>query len=303
MSTTFAYDVTALFYPKRPQGFQLCGYDTGSSGIAWTPAMWKANPGAVHVDQSQDTAILELWAASERHFDEVAHHLVSDVLDVESGAVPVGSPLVAAWAKGAQAAFAAGTRPGQRRPALYQSASNVTANVNALLAGGVDSGVGLWIAKWDGRTAADIAALEAAAGPFPVIGYQYADEGDFDADVFSTDWLDTVSGDGWVFGPVRRAKFEAGSSGDLGVSFYSPGTPQKLGVGDYEIAASLGDELGDQLEGFPAYIPKAKSSKQSYAGQFPAGLHGQKVTVGVRAIATNGSHAGPWVTAQLSAGS
>ena len=51
MSFTFARDVTALFYDKVPKDCLLCGYDTGSSGIAWTKAMWDAHPGAVHIDQ------------------------------------------------------------------------------------------------------------------------------------------------------------------------------------------------------------------------------------------------------------
>lgn len=290
MSFTFAYDVTGLFFSRAPQGFQLCGYDTGSDGVAWTPAMWAAHPGAVHIDQAQDTVVLDELAAG------AAHHLTSDVLDVERGAVPVGSPLVATWAQGAQAAYNSAVRPGQRMPALYQSASNVTLNVNALVKGGVTSGVGLWIAKWDGNTAADIAALAAAAGPFPVIGYQYADDGPYDADVFSTSWLDTVSGAGWVFGPCRNVTFRAGATTTFGVRGYSPGTPEKLGVGDYQIAVFEGTVFGKgtQVKGYPVYVPKGPTAAFDYTG------HGVKqgvpCTIGVRALSTTGDHAGPWVT-------
>jgi hypothetical protein len=300
VSFTFAYDVPGFNYAQAPQGFQLCGYDTGSGGVAWTPAMWAAHPGAVHIDQAPDTAVLEALEAPDWR-DGV--HATSDVLDVESGAVPVGSPLVAAWAKSALAAYAAGTRPGQRVPALYQSASNVTANVNALVAGGVTSGVGLWIAKWDGNKAADIAALAVASGPFPVIGFQYADLGNYDADVFSTSWLDTVSGAAWVFGPCRGVKFRGGATTTFGVTGYSPGTPEKLAVGDYEIACFEGTSFGHgaQVHGYPVSVPKGSSPAFSYTGH--GVKQGAPCTIGVRAVAANGGHAGPWVTGTVTPGS
>ncbi len=285
MSVTFAYDVTALFYDKVPQGRLLCGYDTGSSGIAWTPRMWAAHPGAVHIDQDPDTG----------------GDYTADALDVEVGAVPVGSPLVPQWAQRAQASFSKGTRPGQRRPVLYQSLSNVTANVNALVKGGVTSGVGLWIAKWDGSSTDDVLALAEAAGPFPVIGFQYSDAGEWDLDVFSTEWLDDVSGiNAWTFGPPRSVKVKAGATTTYSVTGLSPGTPAKQAVGKYEIVVCKGAKLGAVLQ--QNYVPKSTATSVfSYSGH---GLvKGQQYCVGVRAMAADGSHSSQWVTAVIKPGS
>ena len=278
MSFTLAYDCTAANYGRVPQGSQLCGYATGTPDIAWTAEMWAAHPGAVRIDQ--DPGALR--------------DITADVLDVEDGAVPVGSPLIVIWAKKAQAAFDSAKRPGQRRPVLYQSASNVTANVNALIKGGITSGVGLWIARWDGNLAADVAALAEAAGPFPVIGFQYADPGPYDADVFSTAWLSDVSGDGWTFGPCRGVAFRAGHV-TFAVSGYSPGLPEPEPVGKYQVACVKGSSLnGPNIDGYPQYIPKTASP---YFSQTFHGLaRPATYTAGVRAVAADGSHAGPWVT-------
>jgi hypothetical protein len=73
------------------------------------------------------------------------------------------------------------------------SRSQVTAVVNALVAGGVKGGVGLWIADW-GRTQAQAEAeVNAAAGPFPVIGVQYRNAGLYDVSVFSQDWIEEIA--------------------------------------------------------------------------------------------------------------
>lgn len=303
MSVTFAFDVPGFNFSQAPQGFQLCGYDTGSGGVAWMPSMWAAHPGSVHIDQAADTARLQAFLDAEYDPSDTvpANHVTSDVLDVENGAVPVGSPLTAAWARLAIAAFAAGTRPGQRRPVLYQSLSNVTPNVNALIAGGVTSGVGLWIAKWDGNSAADVIALAQASGPFPVIGFQFADDGPFDADVFSTTWLTTVSGGGWVFGPCRNVRIWGGATTTIGISGDSPGTPEPLGVGKYEFSVCEGSQFVTPAAGYPVYqVKNASSSQFSFTGH---GLRkGQLYTAGVRAIATDGGHSGPWVTGQVTPG-
>jgi hypothetical protein len=283
MSFVLAYDVPGFNFSRAPQGAQLCGYDTGSGGVAWTPAMWAAHPGAVHIDQSPGLGGL----------------YTSDVLDVERGAVPVGSAEIAAWVRGAQRAFDTAVRPGQRRPVLYQSASNVSANVNALVQHGITSGAGLWIARWDGNSAADIAALAAASGPFPVTGFQFEDDGPYDADVFSAAWLSDTSGDGWTFGPVRGAKFWPGKV-TFGVSGYSPGVPEPLGVGSYDIVACKGTSLGVVATRYE--LPKdIASSAFSYEGHGLA--RSTTYTIGVRAVAAGGSHAGPWVTGTITTGS
>lgn len=174
-----AYDVTGRFYSRVPAG-QRCGYDTGSGGIAWTADMWAANPGAVHIDQSPAVTAL---------------NETSDVLDYERGAATLAD--IAPWAKAAQASFARNTRPGQRHPAVYMSASAVTDVVNALIAGGISSGVSLWVANWNLTEAESVAAVLAGSGPFPVIGIQFTDTGGggtYDLDFFSVTWLSAQSG-------------------------------------------------------------------------------------------------------------
>ena len=143
--------------------------------VPWTAADWAAHPGAVRIDQ--DTA------ASDR---------TADVLDVETGAATIAE--CAPWAKSALADWRAGTRPGQRTPAIYASEASVTHVANALNAGGVTSGVGLWIANWNLDQAQAEALVTGASGPFPVIGVQFRDAGAYDVSVVSTAWLDAISG-------------------------------------------------------------------------------------------------------------
>ena len=68
--------------------------------------------------------------------------------------------------------------------------------MNALKAGGITSGIGLWVAHFGVSEADAIAAVADAAGPFPVIAFQYSDQGGggtYDLDVFSVPWLNAVS--------------------------------------------------------------------------------------------------------------
>jgi hypothetical protein len=283
MSFTLAFDVTAANYASAPKNYQLAGYDTGP-GVAWTPAMWAAHPGAVHIAQSPDLAL------DEGH--------TSDVLDCEDGAMAVGSPDIARWARYALASYASAKRPGQRRPALYQSASSVTANVNALVAGGVTSGVGLWIANWSLSTAAAIAELAAASGPFAIIGIQFNDNGPTDSDVFSTGWLDAVSGNGWVFGPVRNVAWTGGIT-SFSVVFTSPGTPESQGVSEYEIAVCEGNQFTTETASYPRYTPEGTDPQHFQGGSLKSGT---SYTAGVRALASGGAHAGPWVAGHFTTG-
>lgn len=176
MGTTVVLDCTGSNLGKfqLPAGALYAGYDTGSSGIAWTPAQYAAHPGTVHIDQ-----------------DAAASDYTADVLDVERGAATPAE--CARWYQAALARFNAGSRPGQRHPSIYMSAASVTAVVNALAAAGVKSGPGLWVANWNLSDAAAVAEVLAAAGPFPVIGVQWRNAGLYDASVFSTAWLSAVS--------------------------------------------------------------------------------------------------------------
>ena len=158
-----------------PHGL-AAGYSTGTGIVPWTAADWKAHPGAVRICQ-----------------DPGATDTTADILDVEQGAA---TPAVAArWAEAAAANYAAGKRPGQRHPAVYMSLSAVTPVVNALIAGGIHSGPGLWIANWNLSAAEATALIHASGGPFPVIGVQHRNAGLYDVSEFSRPWLDEVSGD------------------------------------------------------------------------------------------------------------
>lgn len=172
------YDATAGNYARLPAG-QHCGYVTGA-GIAWTAAMWAADPGAVRIDQSPVNTAL----------DELA-----DVLDFENGAAVLAD--LAPWATAAAANFAKGTRPGQRRPCVYASASAITAVVNALTAGGIAGGVSLWIAHYGISQASAVGSVLDGSGPFPCTGFQFTDQGgagSYDISAFSAAWLADQSG-------------------------------------------------------------------------------------------------------------
>src|SRR6516162_2517112 len=143
---TVGYDVIGANLQHAPAGAQLAGYSTGSGPVPWSAAQFTAHPGTVRIDQ-----------------DPAASDPTADVLDVERGAATTGD--CPGWAKRAMADYGAATRPGQRWPAVYASASEVTPVVNALIAGGVTTGVGLWVANWDLTKAQAFADVLNAAGP------------------------------------------------------------------------------------------------------------------------------------------
>lgn len=173
MNIVVAHDATHENIGRLPSG-QAAGYTTGSAGVRWTSADWAAHRGAVRIDQD--------FAASDPS---------ADVLDVERGAATFADCPV--WAKKAMADFASGARPGQREPAIYFSASNVHLVVNALVNGGVRSGVGLYVASWGIGEQEAMSEVEQASGPFPIIGVQYSSGVFYDYDVFSATWLNHVS--------------------------------------------------------------------------------------------------------------
>lgn len=174
VSTVPGYDAIHANVGHLPNG-QSAGYVTGSTDIMWTPEDWATHPRAVRIDQS----------ATNTPLDETA-----DVLDYERGAATISD--VAPWAKAAQANYHNAVRPGQRFPAVYMSRSNVTAVVNALVAGKV-TGVGLWVADWTGNEGAAAAEVAGGNGPYPVIAVQWKNGPQYDFDVFGVPWLTNVS--------------------------------------------------------------------------------------------------------------
>lgn len=173
VTPVLVYDATHDNIGALPEGAQVAGYTTGiGTDIRWTAADFAAHPGAVRIDQ-----------------DAAASDPTADVLDIEAGAAtPASAP---GWVKRALASRASQARPGQRSPAVYMSQSVVTDVVNALMAGGISSGVGLWVADFNLTQEQATQMVLNASGPFPVIGVQFHDAGSFDVSVFSSDWLAT----------------------------------------------------------------------------------------------------------------
>ena len=176
VATQLGYDATHSGLPAVPKdGLIRGGYTTGSGSVPWTAADWAANPDAVRYCQ-----------------DPGATDHTADVLDVETGAATLAD--CAPWAHAALAAYSSDARPGQRTPAIYCSRNNVTPVVNALISGGIKAGVGLIVADWNLSESQAAAEVAAGSGPFPIVGIQYEDAGAYDKDVFSTPWVNAVSG-------------------------------------------------------------------------------------------------------------
>jgi hypothetical protein len=177
VATQVGYDaISANLHLVPNDGRIRALYVTGSSDIIATAAQLDANPNCLRIDQSPVLT----------NIDETA-----DYLDYEAGAATLAD--LAKWAQAAKANFEKAVRPGQRSPAIYASYSNLTPVCNALVSGGVTSGVGLVVAKWGVTQAQATAMVENSGGPFPIVGWQFGDEGTYDVNVFSTPWAENVS--------------------------------------------------------------------------------------------------------------
>lgn len=161
--------------PNNIPNIQLASYITGTPDVKMTPAQLTLHPGIVQIDQSPFLDMID-----ER----------ADVLDFENGAATLAD--LAPWVKAARLNYVKGVRPGQREPTIYMSQDNVTPVVNALIAGGVNT-CNLWIAHFGITREEAVFAVATSSGPFPVVAFQYADDGSFDADEFSQPWLRNVS--------------------------------------------------------------------------------------------------------------
>lgn len=171
------YDATHANIGNLPDSASYAGYVTGSPDIVWTQSDWDHHRDAIRIDQ---TPAGTPWDA------------LADGDDYERGAVALSELPVRAKLR--MHAFNSNARPGQRRPFVYASASNLTDVANALVKGGVTSGVGLWVAHWTGDIVGAIKEVAARSGPFPVIGVQFENPGPFDISVFATAYLNDRSG-------------------------------------------------------------------------------------------------------------
>lgn len=172
-----------------PIPVEHAGYSTGSPDIQWTTQDIDNHPGCVLFDQSPNPSLIS-----------------GDGDDYESGAVLLSE--LASRAQMRKAQFAKVVRKGQRRPFVYMSQSNIHDVANALVAGGVKDGVGLWVANWSETEASAVVDVLQASGPFPIIGIQFTNAGLYDASVVSTGWLADRAG--MPVQPLPTAGVQAG---------------------------------------------------------------------------------------------
>lgn len=218
----------------------------GSGFIAATPAQLAQYPDCIKIAQLPTGD--PFWA---------------DVLDYEAGAA--NDQEVGDWAKGALESFKAGTHPGQRSPAIYLSASNVTHVVNLLIAAGVTSGIALIVANWNLTEPQAQADVIEAAGPFPIVGVQYRDPGPYDLDVWDRNWWLTRSGAVQPKGYGAPLDLVA-TPGDHSVrlTWKVPGTPGLPAPAEYIVFMYRG-KAATRSSIVPSY-PRTEGSGLEYQG-------------------------------------
>lgn len=212
----------------------------GSGFIAATPAQLAQYPDCIKIAQLPTGD--PFWA---------------DVLDYEAGAAD--DQEVGPWAKGALAAFRADSHPGQRSPAIYVSANNVTHVVNLLIAAGVTEGIGLIIANWNLTEPQAQADVIAAAGPFPIVGIQYRDPGPYDLDVWDRNWFLTRSGQVQPKGYGAPLDLVAvGGDHSVKLTWKPPGTPGLPDPSEYIVFVYRGPATRSSLvKTYPRTEPSA----------------------------------------------
>lgn len=173
MSIVIVDDATHANVGALPNGVLAALYTTGSANIKATPTDFANHPKAIHVCQDNGSDV------------------TADILDSEVGAA---SPQdVANWIPKARAAFNSNKRPGQRWPGCYASLNNLPPIANALVAAKLTD-VPLWVAQWGLATVTAIADIVNASGPYPIVGMQIKNLNAYDFSLFSSTWLDRVSG-------------------------------------------------------------------------------------------------------------
>jgi peptidoglycan hydrolase-like protein with peptidoglycan-binding domain len=226
MTNVISFDSIGANLGSCPSG-QRAGYATGGDGIGWTSAQFAANPGVVVIDQ-----------------DPAASDKTADVLDVESGAATVAD--VPGWYKDALSNYNANVRPGQRKPVIYCSGSNVTPVANALSAAGI-SNVGIWLANPGIPLASAESTVDGASGPYPIIGVQYEwpglglpSDATYDVSVYNSSWLDTQSG-------VAGSTISLGASGP---AVEAAQTDLNKNGAKLTVDGAFGNETLDAVEAF-----------------------------------------------------
>jgi hypothetical protein len=173
----YAQDATSPNESHIPASVLAAGYDTGSSGIAWTPAQFAARKlpyPAIHIDQ-----------------DPNASDPTADILDVEARAATPQETV--GWLQRARADYLADRRPGQRWPGIYCSMNTIDPVVGYLTAAKLTD-VPFWTAQPGLGVTAAIARVLSATGPYPCVGVQYEFGTAVDYNVFSLNWVTQVSG-------------------------------------------------------------------------------------------------------------
>jgi hypothetical protein len=176
MDIVMVADCIRVNIPKaEATGMLLAGYTTGSSSIRWNTSDWENHPNALRIDQ-----------------DFQALDANADYLDVEHGAATIAE--CPDWYRRALRNYHNAERPGQRHPGFYISLSQTTELANKFVSSGIRSGPRLVIADWDWTKTEAISHVMHSEWPFPVVGVQFKNAGDFDVNVFSGDYVRTRSG-------------------------------------------------------------------------------------------------------------
>jgi GH25 family lysozyme M1 (1,4-beta-N-acetylmuramidase) len=105
----------------------------------------------------------------------------------------------------------------------------------------------------------------------------------------------------WTYPPVRSLTARGGDT-SVRLQWNSPAPVAHQepmpAIGSYEVAVAPGPALtGPDVAGYPRYVPKGANPEDWQGGSL---ARRRQYTAGVRAIAAEGGHAGPWATVTFS---